>query len=150
MDSGKFGRLPVVMSLSLPIHDVPVSSSSCARKSVREKLRWDKADLISYYMLSYEYLSTIDVPFWTTNSSTFKPEQIFACALTTIVQLDHWQFCSYWLLRCHLGCWMTALVSCRYWYFMLQNLTGWGASSRRKTIEKMCGFRRRLFVLLLQ
>ena len=28
-----------------------------------EKLRWDKADLISYYTLSYEYLSAIDVPY---------------------------------------------------------------------------------------
>jgi len=46
----------------LPCPDVSVSSGSCTRESVMKKLRWDKADLISYYNLSYQYLSAIDVP----------------------------------------------------------------------------------------
>jgi len=36
-----------------------------ARKLHMQRLRWDKADLTSYYSLTYEYLSDVHVPILT-------------------------------------------------------------------------------------
>ena len=49
-------HLPLCLILNV---DIAKTSSTAATASVRKRLRWDKADLISYYHGTYDYLSKV-------------------------------------------------------------------------------------------